>query len=168
VRLLAQAVATTALVACAGASARPVAPSPSTQSSLLGKPAPTFKRAAVDGRPVEVATAGKVVVVKFVAKYCEPCTRTLPAIEKLHAKHPEIQIIGVSEDEREADARELVATYHLTFPMVHDNQQVLSARYRVRDLPVTYILDGKGNVSWVGGPEKSEGDLITAIETAKP
>jgi len=140
------------LVACGGNPAQPAAPSPSTQSSLLGKP----------------ATAGKVVVVKFVAKYCEPCTRTLPAIERLHAKHPEIQIIAISEDEREAEAKELVATYHLTFPMVHDNQQVLSARYRMRELPVTYILDGKGNVAWVGGPEKSEADLVTAIETARP
>jgi cytochrome c biogenesis protein CcmG/thiol:disulfide interchange protein DsbE len=155
------------LVACGG-SAPPAAPPPSTQSSLLGKPAPSFKRDAVDGSHVEVASAGRVVVVKFVAKYCEPCVRTLPAIEKLHAKHPEIFIVGVSEDERESEARELVATYKLTFPVVHDNQQVLAARYRVRDLPVTYVLDGHGNVAWVGGPEKSESDLIAAIEAAKP
>ena len=31
-----------------------------------------------------------------------------------------------------------------------------------------HILDGKGNVAWVGGPEKTEADLITAIETARP
>jgi len=156
------------LLACGGAPSRPAAPPPSSPSTLLGKPAPAFKRAALDGSPVEVATAGKVVVVKFVAKYCEPCTRTLPAIEKLHAKHPEILIVAVSEDERESEARELVATYKLTFPVVHDNQQVLAARYRVRDLPVTYVLDGKGNVAWVGGSEKTEADLVAAIEAARP
>ena len=156
-----------ALAACGG-SAAPAAPPPSTPSSLLGKPAPSFKRDAVDGSHVVVALPGKVVVVKFVAKYCEPCVRTLPAIEKLHAKHPEILIVGVSEDERESEARELAATYGLTFPIVHDNQQVLAARYRVRDLPVTYVLDGHGNVAWVGGPEKSESDLVAAIEAAKP
>lgn len=155
------------LVACGGPSP-PAAPPASTQSSLLGKPAPSFKREAVDGTHVEVASAGRVVVVKFVAKYCEPCVRTLPAIEKLHAKHPEIFMVGISEDERESEARELVATYKLTFPVVHDNQQVLAARYRVRDLPVTYVLDGRGNVAWVGGPEKTESDLIAAIEAAKP
>ena len=154
------------LAACGSPPA--AAPPPSTQSSLLGKPAPSFKRDSVDGKHVEVAAAGKVVVVKFVAKYCEPCTRTLPAIEKLHAKHPEILIVGVSEDERESEARELVATYRLTFPIVHDTQQVLAARYRVRDLPVTYVLDGHGNVAWVGGPEKSESDLVAAIEAARP
>jgi hypothetical protein len=52
--------------------------------------------------------------------------------------------------------------------MVHDNQQVLAARYRVRDLPVTYVLDGKGNVAWVGGSEKTEADLVAAIESARP
>lgn len=155
------------LVACGGAKP-PAGPPPSSQSTLLGKPAPTFKRDATDGTHVNVATQGKVVVVKFVAKYCEPCVRTLPAIEKLHEKHPEIDIIGVSEDEREAEAKELVSTYKLTFPVVHDNQQVLAARYRVKDLPVTYVLDGKGNVTWVGGPEKTESDLVAAIESAKP
>ena len=155
------------LTACGGPPP-PAAPPPSSQSSLLGKPAPSFKRDAVDGSHVEVASAGKVVVVKFVAKYCEPCLRTLPAIEKLHAKHPEIFIVGVSEDERESEARELVTTYGLTFPMVHDNQQVLAARYRVRDLPVTYVLDGRGLVSWVGGPEKTETELVAAIQAAKP
>ncbi len=155
------------LAACGGHAAAAAVP-PSTQSTLLGKPAPSFKRDAVDGSHIAVAGDGKVVVVKFVAKYCEPCMKTLPAIEKLHAKHPEIEIIAVSEDEREADARELVKTFGLTFPMVHDSQQVLAARYRVHDLPVTYILDGKGTVTWVGGPEKSESDLVAAIEATKP
>jgi cytochrome c biogenesis protein CcmG, thiol:disulfide interchange protein DsbE len=154
------------LSACGGSS--PQAAPPSSKSSLLGQPAPTFKREAVDGNSVEVATPGKVVVVKFVAKYCAPCVRTLPAIEKLHEQRPEIAIVGVSEDEHASEARELVSTYHLRFPVVHDVQQVLAARYRVSDLPVTFVLDGHGNVAWVGGPDKSEHDLVTAIEATKP
>jgi cytochrome c biogenesis protein CcmG/thiol:disulfide interchange protein DsbE len=156
------------LAACGGSASPARPPPPSTQSTLLGKPAPTFKRDALDGTNVSVAPAGKVVVVKFVAKYCEPCLRTLPAIEKLHANHPEIVIVGISEDEHESEARELVAAFRLTFPVVHDTQQVLAARYRVHDLPVTYVLDGHGTVAWVGGPEKSESDLVAAIEAAKP
>jgi cytochrome c biogenesis protein CcmG/thiol:disulfide interchange protein DsbE len=163
-------IASAALFACGGSSSNAPAsqPSASTQSSLLGKPAPTFKRDSVNGSHVEVASTGKVVVVKFVATYCEPCKRTLPAIEKLHERHPEIMIVGVSEDEHESEARELVATFNLTFPVVYDVQQVLAARYRVHDLPVTYVLDGQGNVSWVGGPEKNESDIVSAIEAAKP
>jgi cytochrome c biogenesis protein CcmG/thiol:disulfide interchange protein DsbE len=155
-----------ALLACGGAP--PAAAPPSTESTLLHKPAPAFQRDAVDGSRVEVSAPGRVVVVKFIATYCQPCMRTLPAIERLHAKHPEIAIVGVSEDEHESDARELVNRFSLTFPVVHDQQQVLAARYRVRDLPMTYVLDGRGNVAWVGGPEKTETDLVTAIEATKP
>ncbi len=103
-----------------------------------------------------------------MAKYCEPCVRTLPAIEKLHVAHPEIVVVAVSEDEHESDARELASRFGLTFPVVHDVQQVLAARYRVRDLPVTYVLDGHGTVAWVGGPEKSERELVDAIAATKP
>lgn len=151
-----------AFFACGGGA--PAALPPSSKSSLLGKPAPAFQRVAVDGRQVRVATPGKVVVVKFVAKYCEPCVRTLPAIEALHARRPEIEIVAISEDEHESEARELVSTYGLTFPMVHDAHQVLAARYRVSEMPATYVLDVNGKVAWVGGPEKTEADLVAAIE----
>jgi cytochrome c biogenesis protein CcmG/thiol:disulfide interchange protein DsbE len=150
------------LAACGGGAAS--AP-PSSESALLGKVAPAFKRDALDGSAVDIEGArGKVVVVKFVATYCEPCKRTLPAIEKLHEAHPELVIVAVSEDERESDARALASAFGLSFPVVHDRSNVLAARYRVRDLPVTYVLDGQGNVTWVGGPEKTEVDLVNAIE----
>lgn len=157
-----------ALAACGGSPPPSSAP-PSSKSSLVGQAAPSFKRDALDGSKVEVGNAaGKVVVVKFVAKYCQPCIKTLPAIERLHAEHPEITIVGVSEDEHESEARELVSSLHLSFPVVHDAQQVLAARWRVRDLPVTFVLDGKGTVVWVGGPEKSESDLVGAIQATTP
>lgn len=156
------------LAACGG-SPPPAAAPPSSKSSLVGQAAPSFKRDALDGSKVEVGSAaGKVVVVKFVAKYCQPCIKTLPAIEKLHGEHPEIAIVGVSEDEHESEARDLVSSLHLSFPVVHDAQQVLAARWRVRDLPITFVLDGKGTVVWVGGPEKSETDLVRAIQATTP
>jgi cytochrome c biogenesis protein CcmG/thiol:disulfide interchange protein DsbE len=86
----------------------------------------------------------------------------------MHEEHPEITIVGVSEDEHESDAKQLVSSLHLTFPVVHDQQQVLAARWRVRDLPVTYVIDGKGTVVWVGGPEKSQDDLVAAALATSP
>src|SRR5262245_55480984 len=99
------------LLACGGAKAPP-----SSESALLGKTAPAFKRDAIDGAAVDIAGArGKVVVVKFVAQYCEPCKKTLPAIEKLHAAHPELLVVAVSEDEHESDARALATAFGLSF-----------------------------------------------------
>lgn len=159
--------ATAGAVGCG--SPAPAAPPPSSPSSLLGNPAPSFQRDTIDGARFTTASSlGKVVVVKFVAKYCEPCKATLPAIERLHVARPDVAIVAVSEDETESDARELASSFHLTFPVVHDRQQVLAARWRVHDLPVTYVLDGHGKVAWVGGPEKTERDLVAAIEAMKP
>ena len=158
-----------ALLAAGCGGGKPAAAPPSSPSTLLGKPAPEFRKPAMGGESVALANAkGKVVVVKFFAKYCEPCKKTLPAIEKLHKDRADIVIIGVAEDEHEAEAREVVQTYGLSFPVVHDASNVLAARRRVRELPVTYVVDGQGNVAWVGGPERTEGELVSAIEATRP
>jgi peroxiredoxin len=135
----------------------------SSPSPLEGKPAPDFSRPDLDGAHFALSTArGRVAVVKFIAKHCVPCRRTLPAMERLHREHPDIVIVGISEDDTEDDARALVSVHRLTFPVVRDSGNVLAGRYRVTELPVTFVIDRTGTIVWVGGPEKSEGDLVTA------
>lgn len=152
-----------ALTAC-GPGALP----PSAPSALLAQDLPDFQRPTLDGSKVDTkASRGQVVVVKFFAKYCEPCKRTLPAAEELHQAHPDVVFIGVAEDEREDDVREVVDTYHLSFPVVHDVSNVLSGRYRVSDMPATFVADGSGKIVWVGGPENTESGLAPAIGAAK-
>lgn len=145
---------------CAGASAPPAsAPSP-----LLHKTVPAFKRPTLDGAMFDTAEArGKVLVVKFFAKYCEPCKRTLPRAESLHQSRPEVVFVGVSEDESEADAREVKDRFGLSFPVVLDRGNVLSGRFRVTEMPVTFVVAADGNVLWVGGPDQNEEDLQRAI-----
>lgn len=154
------------LAACGGA--RP-APPPSSPSPLVGVSMPEIRRAASDGARVDTSgLRGHVVVVKFVARYCEPCKRTLPAVQALHVRRPDVGIIAVSEDESDADVRQLVADYGLTFPVVRDASNALAGRFRVSELPVTFVADGAGVVRWVGGPEKTERDLVDAIESVPP
>ena len=153
---------TLALTAC-GAALPPSAP-----SALLAQELPDFKRPTLAGGSIDTrASRGQVVVVKFFAKYCEPCKRTLPAAEELHQKHPDVVFIGVAEDERSADVRDVVDAYHLSFPIVHDVSNVLSGRYRVSDMPTTFVADPSGKIVWVGGPENTETGLPMAIEAAK-
>ena len=150
--------------ACACGPAAPAAAPPSAPSPLLSQPLPDFQRRTLDGSKLDTKDLrGRVVVVKFFAKYCEPCKRTLPAVERLAKEHAEIAFVGIAEDERESDAREVVSTYGLSFPIVHDSGNVLSGRFRVREMPFTFVADAQGQVRWVGGPEQSEGDLALAI-----
>jgi thiol-disulfide isomerase/thioredoxin len=155
------------LSGCGGGAAAQMPPS--APSPLSGKALPDFQRRSIDGAKIDTkGLRGKVVVVKFFAKYCEPCKKTLPAAEALAKDRADIAFIGVAEDERESDVREVVGTYGLTFPIVHDRGNVLSGRYRVSEMPVTFVADAQGVVRWVGGPGQSEDDLSKAVTAAGP
>lgn len=141
---------------------------PSSPHSLVGQEVPDFRRDTLDGKAFKLADyKGKVVVVKFAANYCEPCKKTLPALESYHKKTPDVTILVVAEDERLADARALVQSTHITMPVVLDGSNILSSRFRVADLPSTYIVGKDQRIRWMGGPERSEEDLIHAIEEAR-
>ena len=145
----------------------PSTPPPSTPSPLVGAALPKFERRTVNASKVNSGAGGQVVVVKFFAKYCEPCKKTLPAAERIHRDRPDVLFVGVAEDEYQADVQEMIDHYQLTFPVVHDRGNVLAGRFRVQDLPITFVADKAGTVRWVGGGKASESDLEAAIEWAQ-
>jgi thiol-disulfide isomerase/thioredoxin len=142
---------------------------PATQHPLLGQPLPQIHhRETLDGQPFDAAQlAGKPVLVKFFADYCKPCKATLPAAERLHEAHPEVLFVGIDEDETTDTARTVVQRFGLTFPVIHDADNVLSGRFRVSSMPMTFVADGSGVVRWVGGDGQTEDDLRRAVEAAR-
>lgn len=150
------------VVACA-AGLPPSAPSP-----LLGKSLPEIRRPTLAHGDLHAARLrGRPVVVKFFAEYCEPCKRTLGAAQRLSVEHPGVQFVGVSEDEYQATAEKLVKHHGLTFPVVLDRGHVLQGRFRVREMPVTFIADSTGVVRWVGGPAQTEEELAEALAAVR-
>ncbi len=141
----------------------------SAAHGLLGQPSPVLKsRQMLDGTPlVEGSLAGRVVVVKFFADYCAPCKRTLPAIEALHRRFTDVAVIGVSEDDNAELARKVVNQFSLTFPVIYDTSQVYAGRFRVAQMPTTFVIDKSGVVRWVGGSDQTDDDLAQAIEAAR-
>jgi peroxiredoxin len=135
---------------------------------MLGRPLPEFRGPALDGRSVDMALfRGRPVVVKFFAEYCEPCKRTLPAAQRLSGENPQVVFVGVSADDHASTARAIAARYALTFVVVHDRGRALQGRFRVRELPVTFVADSSGTVRWVGGAEQTEHDLERALRAVR-
>lgn len=129
---------------------------------------PDIHRRAIDGTDIDTAGArGRVVVVDFFSKHCEPCKRTLPELEALHRAEPEVLVVGVAEDDSVSDVQEVVSTHQLTFKVVHDQGNVLSGRYRVSDIPATFVVRPGGAVHWVGGAQITQDDLARAIAEAR-
>jgi thiol-disulfide isomerase/thioredoxin len=141
----------------------------SPKHDLLGQPSPEIKaRQLLDGSALAAgALAGRVVVVKFFADYCAPCKKTLPAVEALHRRFGDVAFIGVSEDESRAKAQKVVDQFSLTFPVIHDSSQVYSGRFRVAQMPTTFVIDKLGVVRWVGGADQTDDELTQAIEAAR-
>jgi thiol-disulfide isomerase/thioredoxin len=143
----------------------PSAPPASSPSPILERELPAFKRPTVNAGSVDTGERGRIVVVKFFAKYCEPCMKTLPAAQRLSREHADVTFIGIAEDEYQADVDELIATFGLSFPIVHDRGNVIAGRFRVDALPATFVADAAGTIRWVAGPEiVDEGALEAAID----
>jgi len=142
---------------------------PSSQHPLLAKPLPEIRhRQTLDGQAFDASQLqGKPVLVKFFADYCQPCKETLPAAERVHHAHPDVAFLGIDEDESAETASALAQRFGLTFPVVHDQGNVLSGRFRVSSMPMTFVADASGLVRWVGGEGQTEDDLRNAVEAAR-
>jgi peroxiredoxin len=156
---------TLALFVVAGCAAR--AAPPSVPSPLLAGPAPEFRRPALDGSTIETASMrGRVVVVDFFSEHCAPCTRSLPAIETLHRSMPDVVILGVSEDDEVGGARRMVERHGLTFRVVHDAGHALAGRFRVTEMPATFVIDARGVVRWCGSSESAD-EMRAVVASAR-
>ncbi len=156
------------LVGCAGGGDGGPLP-PSSPSPKLGEPMPKIDKRSIAGEQVDSSQmAGKVVVVEFFAEYCQPCQKTLPAVQKLSQKMPDVVFVGVSIDGYESPARAMAQKHGVTFPVIHDKGS-LRGRYRVTDLPSTFVVDTTGKVFWVrvGGNGYTESELTKAIAAAR-
>lgn len=160
------AVAVVLLCGCATATARSYPPS--SRSALLDRPVPEFRRATVQGGSASSeALQGRVWVIEFFAAWCKPCVPRLAAAQRLRAEFPDVQIVGISLDDTRADAVELVRRHRLQFPVVHDEDTVLTGRFRVTDLPTVIVVARDGRVAWVGGPEQDEQNLRLVVRALR-
>jgi cytochrome c biogenesis protein CcmG, thiol:disulfide interchange protein DsbE len=150
--------------ACGSSSSKPP---PGAPSPLFAKATPDFARPAIDGSRVETASLrGRVMLIDFFAEHCVPCVKSLPAIEALHQARPNVAVVGVSEDDDVDGARRMVARNGLTFPVVHDPEHALAGRYRVLELPATFVVDARGVVRWHGAVEDA-GELGAVVDAAR-
>jgi thiol-disulfide isomerase/thioredoxin len=140
----------------------------SAHHPLAGQPLPEIHRRSLDGHAIDQGlVAGTPVLVKFFADYCQPCKETLPAAERIHEAYPDVTFIGVDEDDTSEAARDVARRYGLTFPVIHDAGNVLAGRFRVAEMPTTFVADPHGIIRWVGAEGQTEADLRQAVLAAR-
>lgn len=114
---------------------------------LVGGPAPHFELETVGGQTIKLSDfKGEFVVLNFWATWCVPCIKEMPELQKAHqfSGNNNIKIIGVNLGESKKKVDKFIRDYHLSFPVLLDGFGNTSEKYKVRSLPVTYLITPDG------------------------
>lgn len=117
-----------------------------------GARAPEIGLADLAGRQVTIASLrGRVVIVDFMASWCEPCADSMPVYQRLYQQYEArgLTIVGVSQDRAVDNARQFATRHHVTFPIVFDGSHAVANRYRPPRMPTAYVVDRGGIVRHV-------------------
>ena len=120
---------------------------------LVGKSAPSFNLAQLDGTRLSLASLkGKVVLLNFWDFGCPSCNQEVEHLERLHRKYTRqgLRVVGIAELAPEPKRVKLFLREHrTTYPVLLDSEQNLARKYSVTAHPATIILDRKGIVRYV-------------------
>ena len=171
-RTLARAVAVAVVLFTACASEKSKAEG-SAERIAVGAPVPAYSTLALGGDSVSLAgLRGKVVLLNVWATWCHPCRDEIPELESLYQKHKArgFEIIGVSVDAGNDDAeiRDFMREYKMTYAVWRDPDERVSARFLLVGVPATFLIDRQGVLRWRTPGPILPGDttLAAAIERA--
>jgi len=119
-------------------------------SPLVGRPAPGFALATLEGAPLELAThRGKVVVLNFWASWCYPaCYEEAPALARAWESYKDrgVMLVGINIQDKPDPARTFLTRFGHTFPNAPDPAGRVSVDYGVYGVPETFFIDRAGRV----------------------
>jgi len=127
----------------------------------------------VAGRPTAMADyRGKVVLVSFWATWCEFCREQMLAMQELKqrlAGQP-FEIVAVNFAESPTKVREYVKSLPVDFRVALDPNQDAARAWRVRVLPVTYLVagDGRPRYSILGVFDWASDEAVNTIRQLLP
>ena len=133
------------------------------QAALVGHPAPALSVAPLAGGAALELAAGRVTVLDFWATWCGPCTILSPHLDELSRAHPELRVIGISDEDKDTVAAFLV-THKMTYPIALDADNKATRAYLVQGLPSVFVIDKTGVIRYaaVGVPDFKELDAAIA------
>ncbi|WP_112661915.1 DsbE family thiol:disulfide interchange protein [Microvirga flavescens] len=124
-------------------------------SALIGKPAPAFKLARLEGllangQPVPGFSnedlKGKVTVVNIFASWCAPCRQEHPLLVDL-AKDPSIRMVGINMKDNTENARRFLGALGNPYAAVGvDSNGRAAIEWGVYGVPETFIVGPDGTI----------------------
>ncbi len=96
------------------------------------------------------AYKGKVVYLDFWASWCHPCEQSFPYMEQLKQRYGnDLVVIAINVDHNHDRAEAFLQRLHSDLNVVYDPKGELAARYAVKDMPTSILIDRDGKVQYV-------------------
>ncbi len=122
----------------------------SIAGSGISGSAPDFTRDALNGAPVHLADyRGKVVLLNFWATWCAPCLDEIPQFARWQRQYGPagLQILGVAMDDEAPPVQHFLQKNPLAYPVVIGDTALAKLYGGVLGLPLTYLIDARGNIA---------------------
>ena len=117
----------------------------------VGQSVPDIELPGATVAPRLAALKGKVVYVDFWASWCGPCRQSFPWMNDMQQKYggKGFVIVGVNVDKKRADADRFLAQNPANFTIAFDEAGTTPSAYAVKGMPSSYLIDSRGNVTYV-------------------
>ena len=117
----------------------------------MGESVPPFSLSDINGREVSldrILEKNDVVILNFWTTWCGPCRLEMPQLERLYQELSEsgLGIVAINVGEGVDRVRSYLAEKPVSFTVLLDEDELVSAEYGVRAFPTTVVLDAQGKV----------------------
>ncbi|HEX8324620.1 MAG TPA: TlpA disulfide reductase family protein [Tepidisphaeraceae bacterium] len=150
---------------------RPPASYGAGTNDYIGRMAPDFVLADLDGKPLSLASLkGRVVVLDLWASWCPPCVEELPTNTAIAAGYVDrgVAFYAVNLGESADQVRQFLTAQKLNPPVLLDPTGITGEKYGAQYIPLLVVIDAGGRIVAHGNlsPDEVHKTLPQWIESA--
>ncbi|GFN32306.1 hypothetical protein PCURB6_25660 [Paenibacillus curdlanolyticus] len=107
----------------------------------IGKEAPNITLTTLEGSTVRLSEyRGKPVLLQFWGSWCTSCVNEMPVIDQYY-KQGKVNVLGINVGQSRGTVASFIQSLGVSYPQFLDPSGTAAEAYRVKELPVTFLID---------------------------